>query len=41
MLIAIMGDTFSQAMANQKKNELQTKIAIVSDYIHLIKKERV
>ena len=41
MLIAIMGDTFSQAMENQKKNELQTKIAKVSYYINLINKERV
>ena len=36
MLIAIMADTFAQAMENYKKNALQTKIQIVCEQAALI-----
>ena len=36
MLIAIMGDTFGQAMENRENNARLTKLKIMGDYINLI-----
>ena len=41
MLVAIMGDTFSNVTENTEKNSLITKIAIVKDYVKLIDETHV
>ena len=38
MLIAIMSDAFSEAMANKENNATITKVNILGDYIDLIVK---
>ena len=41
MLIAIMGDAFTQATEERENNARLTKLGIMGDYVHLINKNDV
>ena len=41
MLIAIMGDTFTEATEEKENNARQTKLKIMGDYIDLINKDDI